>query len=76
MNAVEKHLARLKALHTELRSLGLEGAADEVAEEIASLAIAPTHSPRVAEYLGAVLELDRGLAKALHEHEREYDEGS
>jgi hypothetical protein len=34
MNGVKKRLARLKALRTELRNLGLEGAAEEVGEEI------------------------------------------
>jgi len=45
MNGVGKRLARLNALRTELRSLGLEGAAEEVGEEIASLEALPTGNP-------------------------------
>lgn len=63
MNGVQKRLARLKALRTELQGLGLEGAAEEVAEEIASMEAMPTRNPAVAAYLGAVLELEKDMSK-------------
>jgi hypothetical protein len=63
MNEVERRLARLKALRTELRSLGLEGAAEEVGDEISSLEELATDGTAAA-YAEAVLELEKGLIEA------------
>jgi hypothetical protein len=59
MSAVQKRLARLKAIRTELQSLDLDVAADAVGEEIASLEALPTGNPAGAEFLGVVLALTR-----------------
>ena len=68
MNTMGNRLARLKALRTELQSLGLEGAAEEVGEEIASLEalLGEADDPAVAEFLGALMDLEKGM----NDHER------
>ncbi len=63
MSTLEKRLARLKSLRTELRSLGLEGAADDVGDEIYSLEELATDGPAAA-YAEAGLELEKGLIEA------------
>ena len=68
MSAVEKRLARLKAIRTELRNLDLDVAADAVGDEIADIEGLST-SP-AAEYLEAVMELDEGLRKGMNELKR------
>lgn len=65
MNGVEKRLARLRRLRTELQDLGLEDAAEEVEDEISGLETMATDNPTVAEYAGAAMELEESLNKAM-----------
>ena len=71
LNAVEKRLIRLKALRTELQNLGMEGAAEEVGEEITCIEALPSaaDNPAVAEFLGAVMDLEKDLEKGMNDLE-------
>jgi len=69
MSAIEKRLARLKAIRTELRNLGADGAADAVGDEIADIE-GLSSNPAVAEFLGAVMDLDEGTKKGMDELKR------
>ena len=63
MTAIARRLKRLRRIRTELGDLGLSDVAEEVGEEIASLEALPTDNPAVAEFLGAVMDLEKGMNK-------------
>jgi len=66
MTAIERRLKRLRRLKTELENVGLEYAAQEVEDEIRSLTMLPSaaDNPAVAEFLGAAMELEKGINEA------------
>jgi hypothetical protein len=57
MSAIEKRLARLKAIRTQLQGLGADVAADAVGDEIADIE-GLSSNPAAAGFLGAVMELE------------------
>lgn len=64
MDEIERRLRRLRRIRTELEDLGLDGAAEEVEDEISLLLDTRRQGGAVSGFVAAALELERGLNEA------------